>query len=223
MAEDRSQNQTLLDKMTSEVTPETSPLLQFLTNNAKRIMLVMVICFAAAAGYGVYSWQNAKGLANAQESLAQILVVKDAAARLTKLKEFAPAAPEALSGAVTLAIANTAMQTKNYDEALAVWESFGKDAKSPLYTTAVIGKAEVLALQGKHAEAIAVLEGASFPADSEATNLVNALIADMAEQSGNIDKAIAMCEKLVIGMAERSPEEASFWRQKAASLRAGKS
>ena len=223
MAEDRSQNQTLLDKMTSEVTPETSPLLQFLTNNAKRIMLVMAVCFIAVAGYGVYSWQETQKLAAAQDSLTRILVVKDDADRLAKLKAFAPSAPEAIRGSVALAIAHTAMQAKSYDDAFQAWDRFSKDSTSPLYTTAMIGKAEALALQGKTAESIAILESMSLPADSEAINLVNSLIADLAEQSGNIDKAIAMCEKLVVGMAERSPQEADFWRQKAASLRAGKS
>ena len=223
MAEDHSQNQTLLDKMTSEVTPETSPLLQFLTNNAKRIMLVMAICFIAVAGYGAYSWQETQKIATAQESLTRILIVKDSVDRLAKLKAFAPSAPEAIREAVALAIAQTAMQAKSYDDAFQAWETFAKDSKSSLYTTAVIGKAESLALQGKTTEAITVLENSALPADSEATNLVNALVADLAERSGNIDKAIAMCEKLVVGMAERSPEEADFWRQKAASLRAGKS
>ncbi|MCC8194450.1 MAG: hypothetical protein LIP28_07385, partial [Deltaproteobacteria bacterium] len=83
MAEDRSPsqplapNQTLLDKMSSEVTPETSPLLLFLANNAKRIMALLVVCCIAAAGYGVYSWQEGKKTAEAQNALAQILVVRD--------------------------------------------------------------------------------------------------------------------------------------------------
>ncbi len=67
-----------------------------------------------------------------------------------------------------------------------------------------------------------MLEGMTLPEKSEAVNLVNSLIADFAEKTGDIDKALAACEKLITGMAERSPEESGFWRQKAASLRAAK-
>ena len=222
MVEDRSPNQTLLDKMSTEVTPETSPLLQLLTNNVKLITVVIVVCVIATAGYGFYSWQEGKKNAEAQEALARILIITGDADRIAKLKAFAPSAPEAIRGSVALALAKAAMQTQNYSEAFQVWDSFTKDTKNPLYSTAVIGKAETLALQGKHAEGIAVLESAALPADSEAINLVNSLIVDMAEQSGNIEKAIAACEKLAVGMAERSPETAEFWRQKATSLRAVK-
>ena len=223
MAEDRSTNQTLLEKMHSEVAPETSPLLRFLTNNAKRITIVMAVCFVAAAGYGIYSWQAGKKIAAAQEALARILILQDGADRLAKLKAFAPGVPETMTKAVTLAVAQTAMQTKEYADAFQAWDSLAKDTKDSLYIPAMVGKAEALSLQGKGAEAMAILESIALPADSEANNLVNAAIVDLAEQAGNLEKAIAVCEKLILGMAARSPEEAEFWRQKAASLRAAKS
>ena len=222
MAENRSQDKSLLDKMSAEVTPETSPLLQVLTNNAKLIAVVMALCFLAAVGYSVYSWLDGKKVAKAQENLAQILVVKDNADRLAKLKTFAASAPEAVKKNVALAIAKTAMQIQNYAEAFSVWDSLAKDPKDPIYPVALVGKAETLSRQDKVAEALALLEGAALPADSEVITLVNSLIADLAERSGDTDKAIAMCEKIATGMAARSPEEAEFWRQKTASLRANK-
>ena len=51
----------------------------------------------------------------------------------------------------------------------------------------------------------------------------NDLCDTMGDVGRNLEKAIAVCEKLILGMAARSPEEAEFWRQKAASLRAAKS
>ncbi|SBV90503.1 conserved hypothetical protein [uncultured delta proteobacterium] len=223
MAEDLSNNQTLLDKMSSEVTPATSPLLLFLTRNARMIVAVIAVCFVAAAGYGVYAWQAGKTVAEAQEKLARILIVRDDADRLAKLKSFVPTSPEAMRKGATLALAQAAMQAKDFPEALQAWEFIAKDPKDPLYAVATIGKAEALGAQEKYAEAIAALESMTLPADSEATNLVNSLIADFAEKTGDISKAVAACEKLVTGMAGRSPEEAEFWRQKAASLRAAKS
>lgn len=223
MAEDLSNNQTLLDKMSSEVTPATSPLLLFLTRNARVIVAAIAVCFVAAAGYGVYAWQAGKTVAEAQEKLARILIIRDEADRLAKLKAFVPASPEAMRKGATLALAQAAMQAKDFSEALQAWEFIAKDPKDPLYAVASIGKAEALGAQEKYAEAIATLESMTLPADSEAVNLVNSLIADFAEKTGDLGKAIAACEKLVTGMASRSPEESEFWRQKAASLRAVKS
>ena len=219
MAEERSTNTTLLDQMSSEVTAETSPLLQFLVKYARMIVIVLVACFAAAGGYGVYTWQAGKKVAEAQENLARVLIIRDDTARLAKLKEFAPTAPETMRRGVTLSIAHAAMQAKDYASAFTAWDELARDPKDDLYTTAMIGKAESLSLQDKSAEALAILEGMNVPADAEAYNLVNSLIVNIAEQAGNTAKAIEACEKLIAGMATRSPEEAEYWRQKASSLR----
>lgn len=219
MAEERTNTPTLLDKMSAEVTPATSPLLEFLTNNAKLIVVALLACFAAAGGYGVYAWQNKKNVAEAQDSLARILIVRDDADRLAKLKAFLPGAPEGIRSGVNLAVAKTAMQAKDYQEAFRAWDSLAGDTKDPLYVPAMIGKAESLSLQGKAADALALLESVTLPADSEAVNLVNTLIVSTAEQAGNIEKALAVCEKLIVGMAAKSFEESEYWRQKAAALR----
>lgn len=223
MVADRSETQTLLDRMSSEVSAETSPLLRFLTGHGRKIMLLLAVCVLAGAGYGVYTWQQGRAVAEAQTALARILILQNQEERLSKLKAFAPTAPEAMRKGAMLAYAQAAMQAKNYPDALQAWESLGTAPGDPLYATAMIGKAEALALQGKVAEAMTCLEGVTLPADSDATGLINALLEDFAEQTGNIEKAIALCDKLSAGLSARSPQEAEFWRQKAASLRAAKS
>lgn len=219
MAEQQPQNTTLLDQMSSEVTPATSPLLNFLINHARAIGIVLVACFAITGGYGIYTWQAAKKVSEAQNSLAAVLVIKDDATRLAKLKEFAATAPEALQKGLTLSIAHAAMQAKDYAAAFTAWDTLAKDPKDDLYTTAMIGKAESLALQDKTADALAALDGMTISPDNDAYGLVNSLIVNVAEQAGNMDRAIRACENLIAGMATRSPEEAEYWRQKADSLR----
>lgn len=219
MAEKRSTNPILLDKMSSELAPEVSPFLRFLLDNARRIGIVTAVFILAAAGFGVYKWQSGKNTLEAQNELGKILASADRTDRLPRLKAFLPAAPESMKGAILLAVAKAASDAKDYATAADAWGELAKDAKDPLYATAVIGKAENLAMAGKAAEALAVLEAMTLPAGSSAESLINSLVADLAEKTGNLDKAIAACEKLAAGAATANPEEADFWRQKAASLR----
>ncbi|MDL2210540.1 hypothetical protein LJC26_07025 [Desulfovibrio sp. OttesenSCG-928-O18] len=219
MAENRPTDPTLLDKMSSEVAPEVSPLLRFLLNNARRIGMVTAVFVLAAAGFGIYKWQSDKQLREAQNALGTILAAADNTDRLAKLKTFLPTAPAPIKNSVLLALAKAASDAKDYTAAADAWGEIAKDPKDPLYITATIGKAENLALADKAAEALAAVEAMTLPAGSAAQNLVNTLIVDLAEKTGNVEKAIAACEKLVTGTAMTSPEEADFWRQKAASLR----
>lgn len=219
MAKEQSSPQTLLDKMSAEVTPATSPLLEFLTRNARLIGIGIAVCVVAAAGYGFYAWQDKRATAKAQDDLARIIILPDATDRLAKLKEFLASAPPGMRKSVNLAIALAASQAESHADAFQAWDALSRDTESPLYVTAMVGKAESLSLQGKASEALAILEGISLASDSGAANMVNTLIISAAEKAGDLKKALAVCEKLIPGMAERSPEEAEYWRQKAAALR----
>lgn len=219
MAANSPQNPTLFEQVSSEVTPEVSPLLRFLMNNARRIAAVLGVCLLAGAGYGAYSWHARNKVEEAQNALGAIIVIADHNARLSKLTEFRASAPVSIRPAVELAITQAATAAKNYTAAAEAWGELAKDPQDPLYAAALIGKAESLARAGKDAEALAVLEGAALPETSSANAMANSLIADLAEKIGDMDKAIAVCEKLVAASSINNPEETDFWRQKAASLR----
>jgi hypothetical protein len=80
----------------------------------------------------------------------------------------------------------------------------------------MLGKAKALALQDKQDEALALLEQLK-PGKDDANMLVSKAIADIAEQMGYLDKAIAASDALAANNAAFN--ESSYWRQKAASLR----
>lgn len=218
MSQNRSSDPSLLQKVSSEVSPEVSPLMLLLLNNAKRIAIVFAIGVIGAAGYGIYNWRGNKQITQAQNDLGQILVIEDSDARLKKLKAFQASAPARVKPAVALAIAKSAMIAGNFGEAEKAWGELARDAKDPLYATAVIGKAESLSNQGKAAEALAALETMSLSPDNTAVMLVDSMIVDFAEKSGNLEKAVAASEKIAAATMT-NPEEADFWRQKAAYLR----
>lgn len=219
MADDRSANKTLMDEISSEVTPATSPLLSFLIAHARKIAAAAAVCVVAGAGYGIYSWQAKNQIAEAQDRLGRILITHNSPDRLADLKAFLTDAPAGIKGSVQMAIAKAAMDVKDYSAAYEAWDALSRDTKSAFYVIAMVGKAESLALQDKTADALAVAEGIAIPADSPSMPLVHGLIIDLAEKSGDFPKAIAACEKLVASIVMLNPEEADFWRQKAASLR----
>lgn len=219
MADDRSINKTLMAEITSEVTPATSPLLNFLITHSRKLMAAAAVCVIAGAGYGIYSWQMKNQVAEAQDKLGRILITQNSPDKLASLKAFLASAPAGVKGSVQMAIAKTAMDVKDYAAAYEAWDVLARDTKSALYIIAMVGKAEALALQDKTAEALAMAEGIAIPTDSPSMPLVHGLIIDLAEKSGDFPKAITACEKLVASIAMLNPEEADFWRQKAASLR----
>ncbi len=216
MATDPKEN-SLLQKMSSEVAPEVSPLLQALLNNSKLIGIVLAVCVLGAAAYGGWRWHEAKSISEAQAELGRILILPAPADREAKLKTFLASAPEGMKAAGNLALAQAALEAKNYAAAVGAWDAVARDSQSPLYATAMIGKAEALALQGKDAEAVAILETVKASAEKNAKSLVESMIVDLAEKAGDYTKALASCDALI--NTTSNPMEVEFWRQKAASLR----
>jgi hypothetical protein len=213
------QNPTLVTQAASEVAPESSHLLAFFISNLRRIGVAVALCLCLAVGYGVYTWHANAQLTKAHKELGAILVMASDAERLVALKAFAATAPSKMQDGLQLALARTALLVKEYPVATAAWDALTKNPKAPIYVVAVIGKAESLALEDKEKEAIAFLSGIKLPEGGEAMVLVDSLIVDFAEKIGDFPKAIAASEKLVSTVASRGPEEADFWRRKAASLR----
>ncbi len=208
---------TLLQKMSSEVAPEVSPLLRGLLNNARLIGIVLALCVLGAAAYGGWRWHSSKSIADAQTELGRILVMSVPADRAEALKAFRGKAPEGLQTAVNLALAQVSIENKDYATAISAWDVVAKDPQSSFHATALIGKAEALALQGKDADALAVLDTLKNSADKNIKTLVDSQIVDLAEKTGDYTKALAACDSLL--GATSNPMEADFWRQKAASLR----
>lgn len=219
MAQNHPTNKTLFDEISSEVSPATSPLLDFLLTHVRLIAAAAVLCALAGIGYAVYNWQAEKQVAKAQEALGRILISRNNDEKLAKLQAALAEAPSGVKEAVQLAIAKTAMEAKDYPTAYAAWDAIAKDSKKALHVTAMVGKAEILSLQEKTKEALAVAESIPLPPDTPFATLVNGIIVDLAEKLGDFPKAIATCEKIAASTAAFNPEEANFWRQKAASLR----
>lgn len=208
---------SLLQKISAEVAPEVSPLLRFLLRHARLIAIFLGLALVVAVGFGVYSWHSGRRLEQARIELGRIEVSPDPAVRIRELEAFAGTAPSSMRAAVTLALAQASLEARDYGRAAGAWGTMAEDPNGSFYLVAVLGKAQALVMQDKSAEALAVLENAA-PAISEAArSLVDRAIADLAEKTGNLERAIAAGESLAANSAIGS--ESEYWLQKIASLR----
>ena len=216
MSQKPTHDPTLLERMSEEVAPEVSPFMQALIHHSRTIALVVVLCIVGALGYGGYTWYAEKQTEKGREALGAILATPPSAERLQKLEALLATAPETLKVPVALAAIQTGLALKEYQKITPYWDLVAKDPNGSLHTTALIGKAQALALADKTAEALAILEPLSLDAKSVYAPVVNGMIADLAEKSGNFARAISACEALAGGP---NPDNAVYWQQKAAALR----
>lgn len=212
-----AQQTSLLDKVTAEVTPEVSPLLQFITNNATKIVGVFLVCLALGVGYGAYQWHAASSLAESKAELGTVEIIKDPAERLAALEKFIAGAPAELVPAANLALAKAALESEKYDTAAAAWAKVASGEKGAFLIVAVVGQAEALIKGGKDAEAMALLQKHQGVGSDVSRAMIDSLVVDLAEKNANYSAAIAACESLASNPA--SLGQAEFWRQKAAALR----
>lgn len=210
------QDTSLLEKMSAEVNPEASKLLEFITLNARKIVALFVLCIAGGVGYGVYTWYSADQLDKARAELGRIEMIQAAPERLAALEAFA--APGELVVAANLAMAATALEAEDFDKAAAAWEKVGAAEQGSFATVAVVGRADALIKGGKDAEALAFLQKHQNSGSDLARTMVDRMVLDLAEKLGNISVAIAACDSLATNPV--SSGEAEFWRQKAAELKA---
>ena len=118
---------SILRDIESEVTQETRPLLQFIVNNAKLIIGVVVGLLAALAVAGAWRWHTQSQQEALQGELGQIMHQKATPEQLATLEKLAKDAPARLQAAVYAVEAQSALAQQNYAKAA---EAYGRVARS---------------------------------------------------------------------------------------------
>ena len=204
----------LLDKVSAEVAPEVSPLLNLLLKYSRLLVFLLVAVVAIGIGWGGYAWYSGRQLAAATLELGELQALP-AAEGLEKLKTFAAGAPSGLKSAANLALAQAALYASDYATAASAWEAVAARETGPIAQVARIGKAQALVMAGKDAEALAVLQAVAPETDAMRA-FVDELLVDLAEKTGNIELAVKASRSLAENPA--LAENSAYWMQKAASL-----
>jgi hypothetical protein len=164
-------------------------LLRFLVDNLKAIAIGCGVLLLIVAVYaGVNSWRGSQA-AKSADTLGVILIEKtEPQARIDALEAYLKDAPGSLRPAALLELAASAMVSKQYAKASAAWAELEDSSSADMKVVAGIGHAKSLLLEGKAAEALALLQGLKAKSPKAYELPITRQLAVAAEQAGN-DKA----------------------------------
>lgn len=211
---------TLLDSIQSEVANEASPMLDFLLKHASKIFFALVAFIVVVVAFGIWNYADGNNYKEAGEALGKILIMPEDANKIAALEEFSASAEKPLRQAALMALAQSASLQKQYDKAAAAWTEAAPLLDAGNRLVANISLANIMALGGRHSEALASLEALVKTAPEEMRVTINAQIVGLAEVLGEWDKAIAACEAII--PAVKNPVDQGLWQQRLAYFTAKK-
>ncbi len=211
-----AQNPQLLNEIQTEVSSEAAPLLQFLTEHAIKIMLLLGLFVVAVAGLGAYNWYKSSTLEAAQSELHTINLNKEGKERITALDAFLTTAPAELQSTILLSLAEASMQTEDFERAAKAYGQLaGLNIDSATEILGTLNQGQALILAGKGQEALQALEGIVSKVPTQQSITIQQAIAEAAILSGNTAKAKAAFEAIANSI---SPAEAELYNYRIRAL-----
>ena len=221
MAQKPTHEGTLLGSIQSEVSAESSPLLEFLAVHAQSIIAGIVLFILAIGGYWAYSSYTASQLTAQQQEFSKIVAANQGEARLRALEAYLKTAPDTIRLTALLTLAQSAQDIGDYKTAYSAWEQLAKQ-QPDLRVEATSGMAQALIEQGEKQKALQLLDALipGLPASYQIH--VNSQIVALAETMGDYKRAVAACEAIIQAPAKFnvpvSPTKLGFWSQRLAAL-----
>jgi predicted negative regulator of RcsB-dependent stress response len=211
MAVKHENTPSLIGSIQGEVAAEASPMLQFLIDNTRYIVLGIILFIIAIVGYWLYTSNVENTRAERQLEFGRLLIGKTGPERITALEEYLKTAPSSLHAAAWFAIAEAAQMEQDYPKTYQAWEQIAK-LDPEIKVTATLAMAQSLEEQKKDQAALDLLDSISSGLNSADQYNVNTRITILAENLGNYDRAIAACEAIAANPDVAG--DAVFWRQK---------
>ncbi len=211
-----AQNPQILNELQTEISSEAAPLLQFLTEHAIKIMLVLGLFVVAVGGLGVYNWQQESAMKEAQAELNTINMNADNAQRLSALEGFLAKAPESLQSSIQLSLAEVSMQEKDYNKAATAYGQLAQlNAGTAVGLLGALNQGQALILAGKGKDAVAVLEPLVAEVPTNQNTIVQQALAEAALLGGDTAKAKAAFEAIANAT---TGTESEFYRYRARNV-----
>ena len=202
-AQSSASEKQLLQALRDDVSPEASPALQFVLDNAKAIATVVVVGIVIAVAIIVYKWNYKKEVEKYKADVAAVMISQEGNNRIEALEKLLPEVPDELLDGVYLEIVSVAEEIKAHAKAAEFWGKIYNHTKdSSLKAVAGIGEAKELAAENKTAEAVQLLENLTQSADALLVPQVQMELALLAESAGDLQKSRAAYEALLLNSGE---------------------
>lgn len=190
--------QGLVQELQAEVSTETAPLLMFILNNARLLVGAVCLLVVVILGTGVWNWHAGNQLEDAQAAFGRVLINTEGEARITALQDLLPKTPKSIRISVLLQLGETAITMKQYDVAASAYADIvALDADGTIGIMAALNQIDVLLRVDKPTEALALLELLAPKAPELLKSMVQENIAAVAEEAGNLDRALLAYEELL--------------------------
>ena len=211
---------SLLDGISAEMTKETRPFLQFIIDNARWLVGLVVVLLVAVAGTAGWRMYAAGQEADVHEALAKIRQMPPDAGQIQKLEALASSCPGRLRVCVYTDLAVSALAQGNHAKA---GEAYGIVAREAADTAvgqaAALNEAGMLLAQKKYAEGVSMLQKL-IPVLPEGTRMpARQMLADAAALAGQNDLAARTYEELA---SLNQDADRGYYLSRAAGLRAEK-
>jgi len=191
-AEAPSSTEQLLRELEGEISPEATPLWQFVNDKAPAIVAIVVSLVIIIAGYAFYQGYQESSFDNAKQQLSIIISNVNDAERLSALEVYKNEAPDVLLVAIELEIAQASIALGDFVKAQSAFLYVkNKEGNSPLGVSATINLGDIFARQGEAQKAIDMYESVidQIPLGFRVTLYVT--IADVAANANLKEKAIS--------------------------------
>lgn len=212
-----TENQGLLDGIGAEVSAESAPLLEFITQNAGKIagvVLLLVLLTAISAGW---QWYQNKQTTQFLDEMAKLDLKLTGADKLKAMEELVAKAPSKLTAMANLSLGDMAIANQNPELAITAYQKAAQaDADGATGLMAALGQAQSLMRLAKNNEAFELISALESRLGTPTPLVVLQLKAEAALASGRTDVA----QEIFAAMAKNlKGEEAAYLLSRAEKLK----
>lgn len=220
-AESSGSADDILREMQEEVSPEATPLWQFVNDNAPKIATIVVALVVIISTFAFYQGHQESSLEDARIELSIITSNPQDAERLTLLEAYKNEAPEEILLGIEFEIAQTAILLGDFAKAQIAFSTvIEREGNSPLGISATINLADILAYQGESQKAIDMYESIVNHVPLNFRVSVYASIAEVATVANLKEKALSAYKDALNALPETDSDsqDAEYFNAKIMQL-----
>ena len=206
----------LFQELGTEVSQESAPLLEFITQNAGKIAAGVLILVVITGISALWQWQKQKGQDNFLEEMSAQEMKLEGKEKIAAFADLAERAPSDMRAIAQLTLADIASENNDIARAREAYAKAAQaDADGVTGNMAALAEAASLLRLEKYQEALTLLQALEQRFTGEAPMILRQLIADAAERSGKKELAAKLLKEIAGSLPE---EEAAFLTQRAEEL-----